>query len=287
MKIALTFYQINGLELLEKLLDQFIQFAPNILGALLIFIVGFILLRILRRIIRVLLKKLNIDALADNTINKIDFIDSNNIKIIPSSLVSQVVYYFGLLIVLVAATDVLQMEAVSNLVTSAVDYVPALITALMLLIIGLFIADFVQDVSLAALQSLNVPAAKFVSGFIFYFILLNVLMLALEQAKINTHFITSNLSIILAGVVLAFSIGYGLASKATMSNHIAYFYNRSKVSIGDTVNIGGKVGLVEGIDNTSLTISSEDENKKIIIPLNKLSTESIEIIKAPPANPED
>ncbi len=280
-------YALDSLGLLEKLLEQFIQFAPNLLGALLIFIVGFIILRIVKRLIKVLLKKLNIDALADNSVNKIDFLASNNIRIVPSSLIGQIVYYFGLLIVLVAATDVLKMQAVSELVTGAVDYVPFLITALTLLIVGLFIADFVQDISLVALRSLNVPSAKFVAGFIFYFILLNVLMLALEQAKINTDFITSNLSIILAGIVFAFSIGYGLASKATMSNHIAYFYNRSKVSIGDIITIEGKEGTVEGIDNTALVISTKDEDKKIIVPLSKLSTETIEIKKAAPTNPEE
>ncbi|NJK83096.1 MAG: hypothetical protein HC912_04030 [Saprospiraceae bacterium] len=232
--------QVETFNILNELIRQFAQFAPNIFGALLIILVGFIIVRVLSRVVRKVLEKVGIDKLADNSINKIDVLSTNNIALKPSKLIAQIVYYFALLVVLVAATDVLKMEAVSNLVKEAVNYVPSLVTAMMLLAIGLIIADFVQDVSLAALQSLNVPAAKFVSGFIFYFILLNVLMLALEQAKINTDFITANLSIILAGIVLAFSIGYGLASKAIMSNHIAYFYNRKKIGIGDTITLNHK-----------------------------------------------
>lgn len=270
--------QVETFNILNELLKQFAQFAPNILGALLIILIGFIIVKMLSRIVRKVLEKVGIDKLADNTINKIDFLAANDVAIKPSKLVAQIVYYFGLLIVLVAATDVLKMDAVSNLVKEAVNYVPSLVTAMMLLAIGLIIADFVQDVSLAALQSLNVPASKFVSGFIFYFILLNVLMLALEQAKINTDFITANLSIILAGIVLAFSIGYGLASKTIMSNHIAYFYNRKKINIGDIIKLNDKKGVVERMDTTSLTLLAEDNRSKIIIPLSLLDTETIEVI---------
>ncbi len=270
--------QSDTFSILNELLKQFAQFAPNILGALVIILFGFIIVKILSRIVRKILDRIGIDKLADNTINKIDVLAVNNIVVKPSKLVAQIVYYFGLLIVLVAATDVLKMDAVSNLVKEAVNYVPSLITAMMLLAIGLIIADFVQDITLAALQSLNVPASKFVSGFIFYFILINVLMLALEQAKINTDFITANLSIILAGIVLAFAIGYGLASKAIMANHVAYFYNRKKINIGDSLKLNDKKGIVEKMDSTSLTLLAEDNQSKIIIPLSLLDTEAIEVI---------
>ncbi len=270
--------QADTFNILNELLKQFAQFTPNVLGALVIILLGFIIVKVLSRIVRKTLEKVGMDKLADNTINKIDVLATNNIVVKPSKLAAQIVYYSGLLIVLVAATDVLKMDAVSNLVKEAVNYVPSLITAMMLLAIGLIIADFVQDVALAALQSLNVPASKFVSGFIFYFILINVLMLALEQAKINTDFITANLSIILAGIVLAFSIGYGLASKAIMSNHIAYFYNRKKINIGDSLKLNDKKGVVERMDSTSLTLLAEDNQSKIIIPLSLLDTEAIEVI---------
>lgn len=266
------------MDYLKEIWFQIVEYAPKISLALGIIILSFILIRVFTRLLRRLLRKVGIDKLADNYVNRIDFLEKNNIRFVPSSFISEIIYYLFLLISLVVATDFLQMEAVSDLVKSAIDYIPSLITATALLIVGLFIADFVQDISLTALQSLNVPAAKFVAGIIFYFILLNVLMLALEQARINTDFITSNISIILAGIVLAFSIGYGFASKDVMSNHIGYFYNRSKIHLGDVVSIGGKEGMVVGLDNTTLTIRADKDARHIIIPLSKLNTEAIEII---------
>ncbi len=267
-------------DILKTLFNEIVVFIPNILAALAILLISLIIIGIVSRFIRRVLQRMGADAFADKSINKIDILEDNNIRIVPSSLISKIIYYSLLLIGIVAATDALQMEAVSDLVRSAVDYVPNLITAIALLIVGLLIADFVRDVTAAAMQSLNVPAAKFLANFIFYFIMLSILMIALEQAKINTDFITANLSIILGGVVLAFAIGYGFASQSLMSSYIAYFYNRNKVNIGDAIRINNKEGIVTSMDSTTMTIVPFNSNNRIIIPLSQLSTETIEIIAA-------
>ena len=61
------------------------------------------------------------------------------------------------------------------------------------------------------------PSASLISNFVFFFFI-NILIVALSQASINTSFIEQNISIIIAGGVLAFSIGYGLASKDIVSS---------------------------------------------------------------------
>ncbi|MEM9885919.1 MAG: mechanosensitive ion channel domain-containing protein [Bacteroidota bacterium] len=272
-------------DLLEEILKQFVAFGDNLVGAILILLIGFIIVRIVTRFVRKVLKKVGIDRLADRYLNDIEFLSKNNIRVVPSVLFSKIVYYLLLLIVLVAATDVLGMQAVSNLVKDAINYIPSLILAAAILIIGLFLADLIKNIAQTALASLNIPAGKFLANFLFYFVLINILILALEQAKINTSFINSNLSIILGGVVLAFAIGYGFASRSVMSNYIAHFYSKNKVNIGDTIKINEKEGLVSDMDNTTITMVSERDGREIIIPLSHLSTEIVEIIKRKSKSP--
>ncbi|MEM9990180.1 MAG: mechanosensitive ion channel domain-containing protein [Bacteroidota bacterium] len=269
---------VFNFDILTDLYKELVTFVPNIAAALVILLVTLILVSILARVLRKMVKRIGLDEFADKSINKIEVLASNNIRILPSVLLSKTLYYFLLLIGIVAATDALQMEAVSDLVRSAVDYVPLLITAVVLLIVGLLIADFVQDVTLAAMKSLNIPAAKFIASFIFYFIMLSVLMIALEQAKINTDFLTANISILLGGVVLAFAIGYGFASQNLMASYIAYFYNKNKVAIGDKIRINGQEGTVTYMDSTNITIVPDQSNNRILIPMSHLSTETVEII---------
>jgi len=262
-----------------RLLETFAAFVPNLIGAIVILLLGWLFAKWIARLIGRLLRATGIDNLAER-LNAIDLIQRSKMTITPSRLLSKILYYFLLLIVIIAATDVLDMTIVSAMVRDAINYVPYLISAFIVFAIGLLIADFVRDLTLTACRSLNIPAAAFIANFVFYFLLLNFTMIALEQAQINTNFITDNLSIILAGIVLAFSIGYGLASRTLMANYLASFYSKNKVHIGDTISIDGEKGVVVAISNTTLTLQPEDPSRKVIIPLSKLNSEKVEIFQS-------
>ena len=84
----------------------------------------------------------------------------------------------------------------------------------------------------------------------------------------------------MAAVALAFSFGYGLASRDLISNYLASYYNKNKVRIGDDVRIIGERGRVVVIDNTSLILQTSD--RAIIIPLSKLTVEKVEVFYPDP-----
>jgi small-conductance mechanosensitive channel len=275
----------SQLNLLDEITILLLEFGDNFVGALLILLIGYIVVRVITKMLRRLLDKVGIDRLADRYINNIDFFSSNNLRIQPSILLSKLLYYFLLFLVFAAATDVLGMEVVSNLMRDAINYLPLLFTAFVLLLIGVFLADFVKNIALAAFTSLNIPAGRFLANFIFYFVLLNIFILALEQARINTNFINTNLSILLGGIVLSFAIGYGLASRSIMSNYLASFYNKTKFQIGDQVRIGSYEGKVIELEGTTLILLNEKDGSEVLIPLSHLNTEIVEVLQRRPNAP--
>jgi small-conductance mechanosensitive channel len=199
-----------------------------------------------------------------------------NIRIVISSILSKVIYYLLMLIFIVAATDTLGMEAVSQLMNDIINYIPNLLVAVIMLGVGLLFADFIKGVVQTTCRSLGIPSANLIANFVFYFLLIAVAMSALGQAQINTAFLQNNLTVIIGGGVLAFAFGYGLASRDMMANFIASFYSRSKVAIGDQVKIGEVEGQVIDVDNTTVTLQAED--RQVIVPLSKLTTENIELL---------
>jgi len=76
-------------------------------------------------------------------------------------------------------------------------------------------------------------------------------------------------------VIAAFAIGYGLASKDTMSNLLASFYGKNIFKNGDKVTIDGVTGVVSDIDKTKITLRTE--NSTVIIPLSKATGNKIEL----------
>ena len=268
--------ELEILELLREMLSSFLALVPNFFLALLTFIIGWIVSKLVAKFLLRILKTIGADKLADK-LNEIEIIHKTNFKLVPSVLLSRLAYYILLFIFVIAAVDVLGMEAVSSLMSDLLNYIPHLLSAFLVFVVGVFVADFIKNIVLTTCNSLGIPAAKVIANVIFYFLFLNIIMITLSQAKIDTDFIQDNLSIILAGVVLAFAIGYGFASRQLVANFLSSLYNKDKVKIGDVIGIEGLRGKVIDIDSSSFTL--EAEGRSVIIPLSKLSSESIEIFE--------
>lgn len=260
--------------LLQDLLSQLKQFAPNFIFALAILIIGWIVAKIVARIVKRILVAIKIDLLADK-LNNIDIVRQTNIKILPSNIISKIAYYVLMVFVFAIATEQLGVQALIDLLKNFIAYLPSLLVALVFFVIGLLIADAIRGVVLTACQSLGIPSAKIIASIVFYFIFLSVTMSALDQAKIQTDFLKSNLMIVIAGVVGAFAFGYGLASRGMMTNLLASFYTKGKFIIGDTITVDGIKGEIVEMDNSSVVLKTT--GSKVVIPLRKLSEGEVEI----------
>ena len=262
------------LEIVQQVLVKFANALPNVVGALAILLLGWLVAKIISKALEKILATLKIDALGDK-INDTEFATKANFKIKVSLFLSKLIYYLLMLIFIMMATDVLGMAVVSNMVSDLIAYLPQLLSAIILFVLGIYLAEFVKNIVLAACTALGIPSAKVIASFVFYLIFLTLTISAMAQASIDTALITSNLTVILGGVILAFSIGYGFASRDTMANFIASFYSKNKVKVGDLVSIDGSSGKVIAMDSISLTLQAD--GKIIIIPLKKLTSEKVEI----------
>jgi len=268
---------IFDLTLLKDLIGKFANAIPSILGAIIILIIGYIISKVIARIIRRVLKSAKVDLLAEK-LNEIDIVSKTNIAIVPSTIISKIFYYALMLIFTIAATDVLGMPALSELVSDIIAYVPLLISALAVLVIGLLLCEFLKNIAFTALKSLGIPSASLIANIIFYFLFLTVVVSALGQAQIDTGFITSNLTVIIGAVAAAFAFGYGYASRDLMANFLASFYSKDKVKLGDIITIEGIKGEIIAVDNTSLTLQAQ--GNQVVVPLSKLTSNAIEIHKS-------
>jgi hypothetical protein len=264
-----------GFEILKSLLLRFVSAIPNIIGAIVIAIIGIIIARLVSKVATTLLKKTGIDKLSEK-ISDIDIVQQSNIRISPSIVIGQLFYYVLLLIFLIAATEMLGMPALSQLISDIVNYVPNVISAMIVLIVGILIANILKKIVTATSKSIGILAYNTIGNFVFYFVFITAVISALTQAKIDTDFVKNNLSIILGGGVAAFALGYGLASKDMMSNFLASFYSRRHFNIGDTIKINDTVGKILYVDNTCVKMQAAD--RLIIIPLSKFMKEEVQIL---------
>ncbi len=263
-----------------QLIAQFSAFFPKIIGALTILFIGWVVSRTVGKILSKVLANIGVDRLAD-MLDDIDVVQRTGVlKEKLSAIIAKIVYYMMMLIFIIAATETLGVAAITQIFTDLMNYLPSLLTASVVFMLGLFLADMLQGAVVTLCQSLGVASAKMIGSVVFYFLFVTIAVSALAQAKINTEFISSSLVVIIGAGALAFAFGYGLASKDLVSNYLASYYNKNKVRVGDDVRIIGERGKVVLIDSTSMILQTSE--RAIIVPLSKLTTEKVEVFYPDP-----
>lgn len=261
-------------DLYNNTVIPFFSLIPKLILAIVVIFLGLYIVKKITKAIQRILEKSGIDKVKD-MLDDVDIVRKSNVNALPSYVISKFVYYALLLFIFLISADVLDIPELTELIQHTIKLLPNLLVAIIILVVGILVADGLRKIVDSACKSIGIPAGKIVASFVFFFVLINALMISLRQAMIPTDFLTDNLTVILGGIVVAFAIGYGLASKDMMSNFLASIYTKGKFNIGDFVTIDGVSGEIMAMDTSSLTILSN--GKRVIFPLNQLASKRVEI----------
>jgi hypothetical protein len=259
----------------SSLIDGLIFAMPRILAGIILFIVGWLLARLFARIISRSLKALKFNKLMDR-VKMDDFLHRLNIAKTPSQIVGKFIYWLLMLLMVVGFADALALEVVSEKIGVLINYIPNIILAALILIIGLFAAGKIKEMVQLSLSSYAIRANRLIGSMLFYVIAGFVVLTALEQLEFNIGLLTSNVMILLGGVALAFAIGYGLAAKEIFPHIISSYYSKGMFSIGDRIRVGGTEGEILAITNLSIVLLTEEGKR--YVPAKKLVTEEVDVL---------
>ena len=256
------------------LIGQFVDFVPRVIGCLFVLAVGYLVARGVKIIIKQVLSKIGFDRIGEK-LNEIGIIKQLKTEVSLSDIVAKILYYYILLIFLTLAADKLGVDTITNMVLSLVNFIPKLIAGAIMLQIGIMLSDAIKTAVVALCKSFNIAAAKLIGNIAFIFFLIITFITALGQIGIETTLLESSFLLIIGGVIIAFAIGYGIASKDILANIISSFYSRKNYREGQIIKIGEVKGVITKIDNTSITIVNDSATT--IVPLQLFQTKLVEI----------
>lgn len=263
------------LKIFSDLTNRYLPMFINILLGVVVFIIGYIIAKIVYKIIFKALKAIKLDKL-DDKLREVDMFKSFDLNL--PKVIAKLIYYFLLLLVIQISVGLMGVESLSNGLNAIMAYMPRLLTAAVIFIIGVFIANIIKNALRTTTESLNIKTGKFLSDAVFYFLVIIIALTALGQAGINTELITNNLTLIIGGILLAFMIGFGFASKDLMASMLSSVYVKDSIEIGSKIKMNEIAGEVVELTSTSVIIKSNN-NSLITIPMNKLANEIVEIAK--------
>ena len=186
----LTFNSLNEMGI------NIMQAVPNILGAILILIIGWLLTKIVIFTLKKVLKFSKIDKLTE-VVNEKNLFGKADIKFNISTVILGFVKWILFLVFLIIASDIMDWKIVSVEIGNLLRYLPKLFSAIALFMVGIYIANFVKKAIKGVFDSFDLTGAKAISSLVFYVIAIIITITALNQAGIDTQIITNNLTIIL------------------------------------------------------------------------------------------
>ena len=264
-------------------LDSFSQMSkniasviPNVIGAILVLILGWIITKIIVVILKKILKLIKIDRLTE-LINEKEIFGTSEIKFNVSGVIIGFVKWIFYLVFLIVASDIMDWKIVSVEIGNLLRYLPRLFSAIALLMIGLYIANFLKKAVFGLFESFDLSGSKIVSNLVFYVIAIIIVITALNQAGIDTTVITNNVTIILGAFLAAFAIGFGLGSKEIVGDLLRSFYTKRNYEVGQKIHLNGVTGVIESIDNITVTLVTT--KGKTVLPIKDITNSQIDIEK--------
>lgn len=191
---------------------QMAAFIPQLLAALVLLFLGWILANVVRSAISKVLDTLKFDELGKKTGIEA-FMRQGNIDLTLSRLIANLIYWIILLVVIVTVANSLGLTTVAELFNKVVFYLPNIIVAVLVLVFGVLIARFINRLVFAYLNNMGVEGALTLSTLAEYAVIIFVVFVALEQLQIGTHLLISAFQIGFGAIGLALALAFGLGGK--------------------------------------------------------------------------
>lgn len=191
---------------------QVVAWLPHFLVAVLLLLVGWLLARVVQRVVVRLLRLLRLEAAAENT-GVDDFLVRGGVRFTVVTLVGQVFYWSVLLIFTMAVLSVLGLSLGPALLERLTRFVPNAVVALAVLVFGSLVARFTRGFVEAYLGNIGVKSGASTGVLVQGALLVFVAVLALEQLGIGLNLLTSAFQLAFGGLCLAIAMAFGLGGR--------------------------------------------------------------------------
>lgn len=258
MKMTWTDIRNQLAEVFSGMVASVIEATPRVLSAIVLLLVMLIAAKIVERVLRFLLSRLKIDKLVAHAgIDQV--LKRMGIRQSLERFVPRLAYFLLLLLFAQVAAQTYGLTAISNAIDAAFGYLPNLIAALLLLVVGIAVAQFVGNTIAQAAEESGLEMGATLGQVTSALILFVVGVMAASQLRIDTEIIRIVAICLLAALGLAFGLAFGLGSRQATRNVIAGFYVRKLFRVGDSVEVRGLRGTIEAI-TPAQTLLSDGES---------------------------
>jgi hypothetical protein len=184
--------------------------APAIIAAVLVLLAGYFLAKQIEKWVDGVLKRMDFNRMAREG-GLAEAVDRARPYMEPVNAIGKLMFWLVMLVVILLASTALGLESINQMFGMMLAFIPTLIAAIVIVILGMIVGEFVRGLILASAGGVaGVPTvAKIAKGAV---IIISMFM-ALQQVGVAEEIVTAAFTLILGAVALAVGLAFGLGNR--------------------------------------------------------------------------
>jgi len=256
--------------------NQVVQLAPKVLAMIVVLVLGYLIARIVARAITVLSQKIGLEVAAERS-GLAESMQHMGIKRNVSAIVGTIVFWLLMCVFIMAAVNILGLQDVSAAMYSVVSYIPKLLVATLVVVIGLLVASFLRGVVATSADRVGLTYAEHLANGFYYVLVLVTFHAALTHLGMNLELLENMILIAFGALAIGFALAFGLGGRDVIGGILAGYYVRQRLQTGDRVTVGNLEGTVREVGPVATVIETEEDNfiNRRSIPNAKMLNEAV------------
>ncbi|MBI3250728.1 MAG: hypothetical protein HYZ61_02710 [Candidatus Andersenbacteria bacterium] len=202
---------------------QFVSFIPNLVAALVVFFIGWAISIAVGRLIEKALVVLRINEAFGSLQGLKQAVAQAGLKLNVAHVVGEIFKWFLLIVTVLATTDILGLNEVSQFLRSVLLYIPNVVVAALILVISVVLANFVYRTVLASVEAAGFTSGGAVALVSKWAIIIFAIFAALLQLNVATPLIQTFLTALFAMIAIAGGLAFGLGGKELAAKWLKKF----------------------------------------------------------------
>ena len=187
-------------------------FVPKLVAAIVVFLIGWLIAVLLGRVAYHLIKVLQINKALEGLGFK-SALDRGGLRLDAPKFFDELVKWFFIIVFLMAATNIVGLSQVTEFLGVVVFYLPNVIVAALVLLIGVLLARFLEHSIRASVKAARLASANFLAILARWSVLIFSFLIALDQLKVAPEIIRIFVMGVVAMIAVAGGLAFGLGGR--------------------------------------------------------------------------
>jgi hypothetical protein len=197
---------------LGDLYARLIGFLPSFLVAVIVLVAGWVLAVFIAKLVKQILQSVKLDEVGDKL--GLDEVSARTgMKLSVSGAISWLIKWFLLLAIFLAAADILQLTQISIFLNSVLSYIPSVIAAAGIMLLGTMVAHFLARVVRHSVKAAGLASADLLGSITRWAVMVFTVLATLDQLGVAQAFVQTLFTGIIAMVAIAGGLAFGLGGK--------------------------------------------------------------------------